>query len=113
MKSEEKPERRIVGKCAHYLHNGWEIDESTFEYKGCWGCYHFHRNDILMTVSEVAEAFGVSASTIYRWLRKDKKDKLKGLRGRVYKRVRKSSWESGRNTVYFFERDSLPKEGEC
>lgn len=35
---------RMIGKCSNFTHTkykGEDISEETFEYKGCWSCYHF------------------------------------------------------------------------
>lgn len=32
------------GHCSHERHYNEEIDESTFEWKGCWNCWHFSPN---------------------------------------------------------------------
>lgn len=48
-----------------------ELDESTFEYKGCWTCFHFQQTEnVYFTVSEVATKNNVSPKTIYRWIKK-------------------------------------------
>jgi hypothetical protein len=54
------------------------VDEGTYEYKGCWGCYHFHEGKDFpyMSVMEASKELGVSESTIRRWI---KKGKLKGI----------------------------------
>lgn len=88
---------RAVGKCDHYLHEGDEIDEGTFEYKGCWGCWHFEENGVLMDVSQAANCFNVSPSTIIRWIKNGK------LVGRLYERIRKGDWNSGPKRKYYIE----------
>jgi excisionase family DNA binding protein len=50
-------------------HDG-PVDWSTFEWKGCWGCYHFcGLLSNYLYVSDAAEILGVSEATIRRWIK--------------------------------------------
>ena len=59
------------------------VDLYTFEYKGCWNCYHFEKtNQNFLFVSEVVEKLGKSKNTIYKYLKENK------LIGKKFTRVR-------------------------
>jgi len=64
------------------------IDESTYKWKGCWGCYHFARGKDYpyVTVYEASEIFNVSENTIRRWIKKGK------LKAHLF--------EQGRHTIF-------------
>lgn len=62
--------KKVVGRCSnstHTKHSTEHIDLSTFEYKGCWNCRHFTREEgAFITVSEASEKHNVSKTTIRR-----------------------------------------------
>jgi len=47
------------------------INEDTYEWKGCWGCYHFGEGTGFpyASVQEVASELGVSCSTVRRLIK--------------------------------------------
>jgi excisionase family DNA binding protein len=79
------------------------VDEGTYEYKGCWGCYHFHRGKDFpyMSVTEASEELGVSESTIRRWIRKGK------LKGRLFVQGRYSFGSLPSPPKYHIEKESV------
>jgi len=55
-----------------------EVTLGYFEYKGCWNCFHFTKNNNdLLYVEEVAEELGCSKKTVYRYLRDEKIEALR------------------------------------
>ncbi len=60
------------------------VSEYTYEYKGCWSCYHFGEGNRFPYVStrEAACELKVSESTVRRWLRQGR------ISGRIFERER-------------------------
>ena len=60
------------GYCSHERHYNEEIDISTFEWKGCWNCYHFSPGDEydLLDIKQMAEILSVSSSKVRSLIRK-------------------------------------------
>jgi len=60
------------GYCSHERHSNEEIHVSTFEWKGCWNCYHFNPGDEydLLDIKQVAEILNVSSSKVRSLIRK-------------------------------------------
>ena len=60
------------GYCSHERHSNEEIHVSTFEWKGCWNCYHFSPGDEydLLDIKQVAEILNVSSSKVRSLIRK-------------------------------------------
>jgi excisionase family DNA binding protein len=60
------------GYCSHERHYNKEIDRSTFEWKGCWNCYHFNPGDEydLLDIKQMAEILNVSCSKVRSLIRK-------------------------------------------
>jgi excisionase family DNA binding protein len=54
------------------------VNAGAYEYKGCWGCYHFHKGKdfTYMSVVEASKEMGVSENTIRRWIKKGIEKKL-------------------------------------
>ena len=79
------------------------IDEGEYEYKGCWGCYHFGmgKGFPYMFVPEASKELGVSESTIRRWIRKGK------LRGRLFIQERPSFGVLPSPRKYHIEKESV------
>ena len=55
---------KSMGYCEHHQE---DIDVETFEYKGCWGCYHFCLDSKYIDLHDASLVLGVSGSTIRRW----------------------------------------------
>lgn len=62
------------------------LDEDTYVWKGCWGCYHFGKGTGFpySSVQEAASELGVSCSTVRRWI---KNGKLEGI---IFKQGRRT-----------------------
>jgi len=62
------------GHCSHERHYNEEIDESTFEWKGCWNCWHFDPGDDydLLDIKQMAEILDVSISRVRSLINKGK-----------------------------------------
>jgi len=62
------------------------VDEGTYEWKGCWGCYHFREGEDFpyMSVGEASSDVGVSQSTVRRWIKAGK------LEGRLFRQGRRT-----------------------
>ncbi len=60
------------GYCSHERHCNEEIHVSTFEWKGCWNCFHFNPGDEydLLDIKQVAEILNVSSSKVHSLIRK-------------------------------------------
>lgn len=60
------------GYCSHERHYNEEIDLATFEWKGCWNCYHFNPGDEydLLDIKQMAEILNVSSSKVRSLIRK-------------------------------------------
>lgn len=79
----------MMGYCEYHEEN---ITPNTFEWKGCWTCQYFQRNDDFMYVEEVANKCGVSKKTIYRWIKKGKLNAILFQMGRLNLNVPKKRW---------------------
>jgi hypothetical protein len=81
-----------------------EINESTFEWKGCWKCPYFikGKNFKYYTVAEVGRILGISESTVRRWI------KIGKLKGRLFEQRRFTGNVAARR-IYFIEKESVNK----
>jgi hypothetical protein len=81
IESKEMMEVEGFGYCG--LHEK-PIEEDQYEWKGCWGCYHFiqGRGFPYLSVSYVSEKLGVSESTVRGWIKKGL------LRGKIFEQGR-------------------------
>jgi hypothetical protein len=72
------------GYCSHERHYNEEIHVSTFEWKGCWNCFHFNPGDEydLLDIKQVAEILNVSSSKVRSLIRKDELEAELFERGR-------------------------------
>lgn len=63
-----------------------QVDENTYEWKGCWGCYHFSQGDgfRFTSVQEAALELQVSCCTVRRWVKNGK------LEGRIFEQGRRN-----------------------
>jgi hypothetical protein len=79
-----------------------EINEETFEFKGCWNCYHFKEGHDFpyYDVNEASKILRVSPSTIRRRIKNG------SLKGRLFKRQR-VSWQNGPPKIYFVDIESV------
>jgi len=79
------------------------VDEETYEYKGCWGCYHFHEGKDFpyVSVMEASKELGVSESTVRRWVKKGK------LKGRLFVQERSCFGSLPPPPKYHIERESV------
>jgi len=78
------------------------INEETYEYKGCWGCFHFWKGEGFpyVTVPEASKELGFSQSTVRRWIRKGI------LKGRLFTQRRYTGFLPAPPT-YHIEKESL------
>jgi excisionase family DNA binding protein len=81
-----------------------QIDEKTFEWKGCWKCYHFIEGKKFpyYTVKEVSKMLGISESTVRRWIKSGK------LKGRLFEQGRFTG-DVAASRIYFIEKESVNK----
>ena len=93
----------MLGLCDHYLHEDMDVDLSTFEYKGCWTCGHFHPHDDfpLLDVNETSDMLNISPSTVIQWIKKGK------LSGKLFLRGRHEDTISPPYRKYFVWKDSV------
>ena len=63
------------------------VGEGNYEWKGCWGCWHFTPGDDFpyVSVSKAVDELGVSGSTVVRWVKKNR------LEGRVFEQGSRTS----------------------
>jgi len=91
---------RIIGYCSnetHIKHKGKEINEESFEYKGCWNCIYFERvsNFPYYDVEEISELLCVSKNTIRRTINKGK------LEGRLFRRQEHKFKYGGMGEIFY------------
>jgi hypothetical protein len=81
------------------------IDESTFEWKGCWKCFHFKRRKGFhyYTIHEASKILRKSENTIRRWI------KIGKLKGRLFEQGRCGYRDSFPLNIYFIEKESVEK----
>lgn len=65
---------RIVGYCSnptHCAHTSSEISESTYRFKGCWGCDYFSEEESFpyVSVKQAAKLLYCSQSAIYKMIK--------------------------------------------
>jgi len=79
------------GYCSHERHCNEEIHVKTFEWKGCWNCYHFSPGDDydLFDIKEVAESLDVSISRVRSLIRKGE------LEAELFERSRDMTLDGG------------------
>ena len=104
MKVKGKNINNIIGKCSnltHVDHKGEDVDETTFEWKGCWNCPDFKRyNFPYYTVKEAAQILGRCPATIRSWIKSGK------IKGKLFKLERKK-FAYGPRRIYFIEKESV------
>jgi len=78
------------------------INEETYEYKGCWNCFHFWEGEGFpyVTVPEASKELGFSQSTVRRWIRSGM------LKGRLFTQRRRTRFLPAPPT-YHIEKESL------
>ena len=69
-----KKMRRILGHCKnprHCKHSNQDITESTYRYKGCWGCEYFLEGDSFpyLSVKQVSKQLACSQSKVYSMIK--------------------------------------------
>ena len=96
----------MIGYCDHHLHPDMIIDLDTFEWKGCWTCYHFNADDDFpfMDVNDTSNELNISRSTVIRWVKSGK------LKGRLFERGRHVDSISPPYKKYFIDKDSVESQ---
>ena len=90
-----------IGFCNYHCE---DINEETFEFKGCWNCHYldFSENWLYVDVKEASELLDVSERTIRYWIKNGK------VIGRLYIKQRRQGF-LGSRIKYFITKKSIEK----
>jgi hypothetical protein len=103
IKSKGKEHYSPSSKFGYCNYHAELIDETKFEWKDCWACYHFKEGDAFpyIDVEEAVSILKVSPSTIRRWI------KIGKLKGRLFVRRKRRPYLSPPHAKYFIQKSSV------
>jgi len=105
MNDENETKNEEIQEFGYCEYHKEKIDESTFEWKGCWKCHYFIKGENFKyyTVKEASRMLGISENTVRRWI------KIGKLEGRLFEQGRSESRTSFPLKIYFIEKESVEK----